>query len=178
MKVAKVAFFILTLLGLVSTGCVKDEPDAWSLGPGDSVPDFTVTLHDGSSWSSTSMRGRGAVLVFFNTGCADCRRELPQVQAAYEECAAKGMPVDFICIAREQTAADISGWWDSHGLTMPYSPQLDRALYNLFAAVGIPRIYVVGPRGVIISAYGPDSAPDSAILLDAIRSSLSMTGDI
>lgn len=178
MKVAKVAFFILALLALAGTGCVKDEPDSWSLGPGDDVPEFTATLQDGSSWSSASMRGRGAVLVFFNTGCSDCRRELPQVQTAYEECAAKGMPVDFICIAREQAAADISGWWDSHGLTMPCSPQPDRSLYNLFASAGIPRVYVVSPGGVITSAYGPDTAPDAATLLDAILLSLSMAGDI
>lgn len=168
----------MTLLGLAGAGCVKDEPDGRTLRPGDGVPEFTVTLQDGSSWSSSSMRGRGAVLVFFNTECADCRRELPQVQAAYEECSAKGMPVDFICIAREQTAADISGWWDSHGLTMPYSPQPDRALYNLFASVGIPRVYVVSPRGGITSAYGPDTAPDTATLLDAIGAALSLHENI
>ena len=170
MRIAKVAFFIVAILALTCTGCVKDpdEPD-YSLGAGDRVPRFSVTLDDGREWSSSAMQGRGAVVVFFNTGCADCRRELPVVQATYDMARAEALPVDFVCIARGEQAASIGPWWSEHGLTMPYSPQPDRRVYGLFASSGIPRIYVADGGGLIVAAYGPDSSPSAEELLRLVR---------
>lgn len=169
MKSTKVVFFIAVCAALLVGGCVKeaDEPE-YSLGAGDPVPVFSVELNDNSTWSSADMNGRCAVLVFFNTECGDCRRELPQVQMAYEECMRLGLTVDFVCIAREQTAGPVAAWWESEGLTLPYSPQPDRRVYNLFASVGIPRIYVVDPSGTITAAYTPETAPTARELTDVL----------
>lgn len=157
MKGAKLAFFICVCLAALAAGCVKDEEQPeFSLGVGDRVPAFSVTLNDGSVWSSTELRGRGAVLVFFNTSCKDCQRELPLVQAAYEASREQADAPDFMCIAREEDAGSIRAWWTEHGLTMPWSAQPDRAVYSLFATGGIPRVYVISPYRVITAASGPD----------------------
>lgn len=131
--------------------CVKDDDTPeFSLQPGDPVPDFEITLSDGTVWRSRAVRSKPAVIVFFNTGCKDCRRELPAVQEAYDE---HRDEAEFVCIAREEDAAAIAQYWEAHGLTLPYSPQTDRCIYNLFANSWIPRIYVVSPEGIITSAY-------------------------
>lgn len=47
---------------------------------GDRLPSFTVDVIDGSSrtlFNSSSLQGQ-TVIVFFNTECKDCQRELPQ----------------------------------------------------------------------------------------------------
>lgn len=140
---------ILLLAGVMLSlgGCIRDEePQERSLAVGDRVPAFSVTLSDGRVWNSRAPRSLPAVIVFFNTGCGDCRRELPKLQAAYEEHASEA---EFICIAREEDEADIAKYWRENGLTLPYSPQPDRKIYNLFANTWIPRIYVVDPQGLI-----------------------------
>lgn len=169
---ARVAIFSL-LMPLLLSGCIGDreEPDV-SLGCGDRTPLFSVVMDDGTVWSSSFAGDRGAVLLFFNTGCADCRRELPRVQEVYARCLDMGLPVDFVCVAREESAADISSYWQEHGLTLPYSAQGDREVYSLFATVGIPRLYVVRPDGAISAAYGPDCPPADGELLEAVLSAL------
>ena len=135
-KSTKVVFFIAVCAALLVGGCVKeaDEPE-YSLGAGDPVPVFSVELNDNSTWSSADMNGRCAVLVFFNTECGDCRRELPQVQMAYEECMRLGLTVDFVCIAREQTAGPVAA---SATITAAYTPETAptaRELTDVLAAI-------------------------------------------
>ena len=96
------------------------------------------------------LSGKVGVITFFNTSCADCRRELPEVQRAYE---ALGDRAEFVCIAREEDAETIGAYWNAAGFTMPYSPQRDRTVYAKFASSGIPRIYVTAPDDRIYACF-------------------------
>lgn len=149
MRILAKVFFLL--LPFITVSCIidKDEP-ASSLAAGDAVPEFEVMMSDGSMWTSGMLAGKVGVIVFFNTGCADCRRELPILQQVYESV---GNPVEFICIAREERGETIEAYWRSHGLTMPYSPQEDRKVYEMFASFGIPRIYVTDPDMRIYAGF-------------------------
>lgn len=137
---------ILLGLFLCLSSCISEnDGPGRSLKAGDPVPEFSVTLSTGETVSTADMKGHTTVIVFFNTGCSDCQRELPKVQEAYDRALAEGTDVRFICIAREETDASISAYWEAEGLTLPYSPQPDRRIYNLFASQGIPRIYLITP---------------------------------
>lgn len=133
----------LTLLVAVS-GCVteKDEPE-WYLKTGDALPEFTVTTIDGQRISSADSYEAGMVIVFFNTTCRDCQRDLPEIQKQYEANLELPEPERdiYICIAREEGADDIERYWTENHLTLPVSPQPDRTVYSLFASIGIPRIF-------------------------------------
>lgn len=156
---------------LMAGGCVTDdERPAVSLRPGDRVPAFEVTMADGSRYDS-STGGAAGVIVFFNTGCADCRRELPEVQAAYWECAAdvEAGRIRFVCIAREEGHAEIETYWRAAGLTLPWAAQESREVYGLFADRGIPRIYVTTPAGIIFAAYDDADSPAAAEIASAAR---------
>ena len=125
-------------------GCVgeKEEPE-WYLRPGDALPQFEVTTIDGRTVSSADSYNAPMVIVFFNTTCPDCRRELPVFQKQYEE--NLNLPETeqsiYICISREEGAADVERYWTENNLTLPVSPQPDRRIYSLFASIGIPRIF-------------------------------------
>ena len=150
---------MITFVMAAFVACVKEEPEENSgLGAGDGVPVFSVTLNDGSSFSDRTIRGKVGVIEFFNTSCGDCRESLPVLQELYESRKAEN-GIIIAAIAREEGEEDIARFWESHGLTVPYSQQTDRRVYNLFATVGIPRIYVVSPEGIITAAYGPEDAP-------------------
>ena len=105
------------------------------------LPD-TVDVIDGPTrtlFNTNSLQG-STVIIFFNTGCKDCQRELPELNAYYLR--HRDEPgFRMVAIAREESEESISAYWLEHGLSIPYSPQTDRRIYNLFATSIIPRIY-------------------------------------
>lgn len=146
--------FILILF----TSCLGDPENASPsesdiVRVGQSVPSFVVTLSDGTSFNSSQMEEKPACIVFFNTTCSDCKRELPIVQKMYEEFSSN---VRFVCISRAEDEASVQAYWTSNNLSMPYSAQTDRSVYNLFALSTIPRLYIVNSSGKIVNAYATE----------------------
>ena len=122
--------------------CVSDGEEPRSLlDVGDPLPQFTLTLSDGQLLSAEELHTGSWIIILFNTDCPDCRRELPILEQEYLESIAEDSPLNFVCIAREESAESIARFWQSHDLTMPYPPQPDRRIYSLFATAGIPRVY-------------------------------------
>lgn len=170
MKGLSTLIYIVTLAAAILfgglTACVydKEEPE-FSVTPGESLPDFSVTLLEGSGFSTAELAGSGIVnliIVFFNTDCPDCRQDLPVIQELYDRIMADNLlslNTRLICIAREEDAASIRAYWQANNLSIPASPQPDRRIYNLFASTGIPRLYLAQPSAgftfKITAAYAP-----------------------
>lgn len=117
---------------------------------GQSLPCFCVRMSDGTSVSPATLAGQTAVIVFFSTECPDCREEFPVLQQLYQEYAAT---VAFVCIGRDETSDVVADYWEKHNLSLPYSPQQDREVYNRFALHTIPRIYVVDANGLVQAVF-------------------------
>ena len=118
---------------------------------GDRVPVFSVDVVDSggrtSVFSTARLTGE-TVIVLFNTSCGDCRRELPQLNAYYlAHRHDKGFQM--VAIAREESAESIAAYWQAQGFEIPYSPQPDRRIYNLFASAIIPRVYYCAADGTV-----------------------------
>lgn len=156
------------LCAIMTNSCVTDdEPAEWALGVGDSLPAFSVTLNDGKEVSDSSLKGKASVIVFFNTSCPDCRKELPVVQELWEHYKDND-EVEIFAIAREEGAESISSYWEENGLTIPWSAQNDRTVYSLFASSVIPRIFVSDRNLVINAAYGDKFLPTFQDLIDSV----------
>lgn len=149
----KILGLFLALSMLV--GCVVDEHDEDAdkedlVKVGDRLPSFSVDVIDGDStyvFSSDRLTGP-TVIVFFHTGCSDCQRELPELNDYYLR--HRSDPgFQMVAIAREESEADVTAYWQEHGLVIPYSPQADRRIFNLFAFMTIPRVYVCSPSGIV-----------------------------
>lgn len=144
----------ITLLVIIMScclgGCVteKDEP-AWSLHPGDRLPEFSVTLNTGETITTQSLEGKKSIIIFFTTSCSDCQRALPKYQQWYDEIQAEGEEINFICISRAEDTPSVNQYWTDNGFTMPYSAQLTRTVYDLFASSGVPRVYIADPDLII-----------------------------
>lgn len=159
---------MLCLLVAVS-GCVKeDDEPVVSLGVGDAVPRFSVMLSDGNLFDYSVVQQHPCVIVFFDTSCPDCRAALPIIQTVADRECCTSQGIRFVCIARAEGEATIASFWQTAGLILPYSPQTDRAVYNLFANSVIPRVYVTRPGRSASAADGdsPGVPVISAVLVE------------
>lgn len=116
---------------------------------GDAVPAFSVTLQSGQVLSESFWREGNIVLLFFNTTCSDCRKELPLIQELMQ---AHSQRYSFVAIGRQQDPEAAARFWQENGLSLPYAIDADRAIFSRFARVGIPRIYVIR-NGVVTAAF-------------------------
>ena len=147
---------ILTiLLILTAVGCssvVDDEDDVKEyVKVGDRLPLFSVDVVDGdgktATFSTAALTGE-TVIVLFHTSCGDCQRELPRLNDYYlQHCGDKGFQM--VAISREEGAESVAAYWKEQGLSIPYSAQTDRRIYNLFASSIIPRTYFCSADGII-----------------------------
>lgn len=151
-----ISILLVATMVVTAMGCIDDE-DAGTgtieLMPGDAVPAFSVLMNDGKEVTAECLKGKTSLIVFFHTGCKDCRQELPVIERIYREYVGK---INVVCISRAEEAADIQSYWTEQSFTLPYSAQADRTVYHLFAKSGVPRIYVVDKELVIRSVFTDD----------------------
>lgn len=160
--------FLFALFTMLLSSCISDNephPADYAIKTGERIPDFSVTVYNGSVISTESLRGKKSIIVFFNTSCPDCRKELPQIQTVYETILGNDLPVNLICIARAESAESIISYWRKNSLTLPFSPQKDTAIFNLFAQYTIPRVYLTDENLVITSQWDDSNAPSAAEIL-------------
>lgn len=149
MKKLLVAVCLSLLISVLSSCVMEDEPEAWSIAVGERCPEFSVVDNFGETVTTEDLRGYTTILVFFNTSCGDCRRELPELQRYYETQIRDNPDKKILCISRGEDAESISKYWEANELTLPYAAQEDRAVYSLFAESGIPRLYQITPNLII-----------------------------
>ena len=167
-------FFVL--LGCLFSSCIREEVSAGHdrVEPGDVLPDFSVVLNDGSELSTQSLKGKVAVLIFFHAECPDCQKELPVIQQLYEEYAANE-EVAIYAISREEGEEEVADYWERNSLTIPYSAQDDRRVYELFSTSGIPRVYVCRRDGTIVSMYSDNPIATYSQLSEDVENTLNFS---
>lgn len=158
---------ILTLFLLAA--CVTDEePRSEGVSVGDPLPQFEVTLNNGSTIGTDSLNGKVSMIIFFSASCPDCRRELPRLESVYQYFE-DSKDVAVFAVSREEHAVEVESFWKEYNLTIPYSAQTDRTVYNLFAAAGVPRIYISDAANTIVEAFDDNSIPSSSSIIDIIE---------
>lgn len=170
---------LLCLVAGVFTSCVtEDDPVNVGVGIGDPLPPFSVTLTDGTIVTSlpadlapegaVSLIGKRVLVELFNTSCPDCRESLPVINEVFLS-VKDDSQIAVFAIARQEEGAELTSYWEENNLTLPYSPQPDRTVYELFATTGIPRIYITDTSGIITAAFGPEDTPTASTLLSLLR---------
>lgn len=146
-----VFILFLTVISFIFSGCVRDtEPEGSQLQVGDKLPEFSLIDNTGELISNLSFSDRKGVIVFFNTSCIDCRRELPLLEIEYRKQMAEDDSPLWICISREEDSESIQRFWEDNDLSMPWSAQTSRDIYSLFSRSGIPKTFIIN-KGIITS---------------------------
>lgn len=144
----RILSYVMTVFCLIS--CIKEKQTGADLAVGDRIPDFEVTMNDGTIVSGAQLCEDVCCIVFFTTACSDCKATLPHIQRLYEDYASQG--VKFVLISRDDDAVSVGRHWSQQGYTMPYSAQSDRRIYELFARTRVPRVYICH-QGIIKSIF-------------------------
>ena len=148
MKISRFRYLLLVVV--LFAGCIKsdDGPVEEYVGVGDMLPVFTVGDPPGEYRSFDAM-GKVTLITFFDPYCSDCKRELPVLQGVWENLGGEDV-FEMVNIVRGMTLEGLSVAENSEAwLSMPCYPDPERRIYNLFATVTVPRIYLVDRTGVV-----------------------------
>ena len=158
------------LLLAVHDSCICEDNETDVTGPelsiGDKLPNFTVTMNDGSIVTTADLASTCSIVFFFHTSCPDCQKELPILQRLIEHPLAS---VRIIGISRSEGAESIQNYWEEHGLSLPFSAQKDAAVYQLFARSIVPRVYVVDRQLTIRALFTDNPIATYEELCDAVE---------
>lgn len=115
---------------------------------GDPLPVFSVSDGAGNVLTNEDFKGKKSYLIFFVTTCPDCARELPKMERIWSQL--KDDPAyQVVAIARKQGKEETDAYWKEKNFTMPKYLDPDRTVYNMFANVTVPRIYLVDSKGIV-----------------------------
>lgn len=116
---------------------------------GEQLPDFAVQTFDGNSISRATLAGRPLLLVFWNTWCVDCRRELPRINRLAERFGQRGLTVLAINTGFNDREGKARAYWKKSGFVFPAGFDHTFEIGKAFRVPGVPTIFLVDPRGVV-----------------------------
>jgi cytochrome c biogenesis protein CcmG/thiol:disulfide interchange protein DsbE len=121
------------------------------------APDVTLTLMDGSPLRLADLRGKVVVLNFWASWCAPCRREMPELQAFWNEIKQSDEPTAIVGVGvRTDHDQDARALVAQGGFDYPIGRDTNTELPGLGpieTAFGVPEGYpatvVIRPDGVV-----------------------------
>ena len=157
-------FFIIAIVALATFSSCGDKPEGSSAEKdkygskvivGDRAPNFVVFNATDNLFQTSDLAGRKTLLLLFDIACPHCRNEFPIINQVWEnlkddpQCNVVTISRVTADNTREQDMETVLKWWSDHDFTMPIFFDNNRAAYNVFATAYIPRIYIIGSKGII-----------------------------
>ena len=134
--------FIVSICWIWLTG-MGDRPSLVS-GP---APSFTLNDLDGRPVNLTDYRGKIVLLNFWATWCEPCKKEMPEMQAAYEQYMDQGFVVLAINFGGR---ADQASSFAHHGrLTFPILLDPGVKVASRYGVVSLPVSFFIDKEGII-----------------------------
>lgn len=145
---------------------IEPEPvEAMAIDPGHvptTLPDLELVSLSGEP---IVLPSGGVVLSLWASWCPPCRKELPHLQALYED----GAPIVTVSVDMPDKRAQVDAMVAHVGLTAPVAHDIRVA--KTFGTVAIPGIYVYSAEGELLfwqeDAFDPE-APAFLAALDAV----------
>lgn len=119
---------------------------------GDTAPDFTVEMTDGSIVTLSALRGKIVLLCFWSPDCPMCQEEMKVVQHAVIDRIAD-TDIRYLPIARDGRRGAIEEFCRQNGYEFAVGLDPDRSIYTLYATSFVPRMFVIDRGGIVRASY-------------------------
>ena len=114
---------------------------------GDTAPDFSVEMLDGSTVTLSALQGKPVLLIFWATWCPPCREELSHLQAGVIDQFSDSITV--LPISRGEERSTVENFLNKMGYTFAVGLDGDQSIYRMYASNYIPRCFVINSEGVV-----------------------------
>lgn len=111
----------------------------------DTLPDFSLKDSNGKTWQLSDLRGKVVMLNFWAAWCAPCRKEMPLLEAMYQDLKES----DFVLLAinTESEVAEAEALLQELNLTFPILWDKDGAVVKLLGVNAMPTTLVIDGKG-------------------------------
>lgn len=154
---AAVALIALTACGGKKASAQKtliSQPQAKSITTGtqegEVFTDFSIPQPDGSIAKLSDYVGKGKYILvdFWASWCGPCKREIPNIKAAYEKY--KGAKFDVLSVAVWDKPEDTAKAAAEHGVVWNQIVNAQKVPTDIYGIEGIPHLILFGPDGKIV----------------------------
>lgn len=129
----------------------QDEPDTYQeLLEGDTAPDFTADLADGSTFTLSEQSGKVVLLNFWATWCGPCVEEMPAFEKLQKEYGDEVAVLAVNCLEDEETVRQFVA---ENGYTFPIAFDVEGVVSMKYPTDGIPYTLVIGKDGTVQNIY-------------------------
>ena len=130
-------------------------------------PDFQAKDINGKTYSLKDFKGKYLYIDMWATWCGPCREELSRVQKDIIDRFKGNEDFVFLPVSRGETRETVAAFREKMGYTFPMGLDPEQKIYRLYASNYIPRNFLIGKDGKVISATIGYEAPefDELILL-------------
>ena len=124
-----------------------DKAEAAEISEGVVAPDFAFTdLVTGKVMNLSDLRDMPVYLNFWATWCPPCVRELPHIQAKYEQYKDK---IHFLAISLDGEQAAPAEFIPAKGYTFPVGYGNEREISQAYNVEAIPMSFIIDTNGVV-----------------------------
>jgi peroxiredoxin len=148
----------------VTPGEAGPPPGEVKVPPGQTVPDFTLTGVDGTTYKLAELRGKYVFLDFWASWCGPCVKEMPNIKALHE---AMKKRADFVLIGvnLDSERKDFKDFVDKNKIAWPQvtGPKSGaEETFDMLDGMAIPYTCLIGPDGKLITQhiFGPKTVEE------------------
>ncbi len=127
------------------------------------APDFTLTDQNGEEHTLSEYQGKTVLLNFWATWCGPCQREMPDLQALYEEWGENGSDLVVLGVAnpkteehpfqQDGTVEEIQTFLTDGGYSYPTVMDDTGAVFAAYGVRSFPTTFMIDTQGNIFGYY-------------------------
>jgi len=121
----------------------------WSVEVGEPLPEFAIQTFDGNKASRATLEGKAALVIFWNTWCPNCMKELPEINRLAEKLGPRGLEVLAVNTAFNDSENKARAYWKKYGYVFPVGFDHDFEVGQAFGVRGVPTIFLIDSKGVV-----------------------------
>jgi thiol-disulfide isomerase/thioredoxin len=140
---------LVKIIGLVSCLMLVSISPGWSVEVGQPLPEFTIRTLDGRNIAAESLKGRPLLLVFWNTWCPNCMRELPVINRLAVKYSPRRLTVLAVNTAINDSESKARVYWKKSGFLFSTGYDHYFEIGSSFKILGVPTIILVDSKGIV-----------------------------